>query len=93
MCFLKVPHFPVCDYDIPRDEEVELCGRARFDRPQCEEVEKQRTEYPGKCFECYSADTANQSTKEAEDDMKYQQELARVLEESKDFVSPPMGAP
>jgi hypothetical protein len=42
-----------------------------FDHQQCEEVEKQRTEYPGKCFECYSADIANQSTKEAEDDMKY----------------------
>lgn len=53
-----------------------------------EEVEKQRTEYPGKCFECYSADIANQSTKKAEDNIKYQQELARVLEESKDFVSP-----
>jgi hypothetical protein len=64
-----------------------------FDHQQCEEVEKQRTEYPGKCFECYSADIANQSTKEAEDDMKYQQELARVLEESKDFVSPPTGVP
>ena len=51
-----------------------------------EEVEKQRTEYLGKCFECYSADIANQSTKKAEDDIKYQQELARVLEESKDFV-------